>query len=304
MSARSNQPCRVSFAPVKLPLLVAEELRVDQLARNRAAIDAHERPAVPLAAIVNRAGDQFLAGARFAQNQHGHFGAADQIDALHDVRQAGLFADDRFARRRCGRAGAAAIAARPRPLRAARPARAAGRRCRARRPSALAARLKQRDMLRAEIASSCAATPAACRANRVRRRAARAANRRLRSASAAAVREWLRPCRRLRLCASGLRCRIQRSSRRQSASGRLDFVGRSFAEFAGQRGHDPHAAMLGVEPANRRATASGMCSRKQRRPSTRSTRRYPDAAKRFARAPAEVGVVRRHESADSVIYAG
>src|SRR5215204_4832256 len=33
--------------------LVAKQLRVDQLARDRAAVDAHERTVVPLAAIVN-----------------------------------------------------------------------------------------------------------------------------------------------------------------------------------------------------------------------------------------------------------
>ena len=77
--------------------LVAEELRVDQLARNRTAIHADERARVAIAAIVNRAGDQFLARAGLAEDQHRHVRAADHVDPLHHLPQAGVFADDRLA---------------------------------------------------------------------------------------------------------------------------------------------------------------------------------------------------------------
>ena len=76
---------------------VAEKLRIDQLAWNRAAVDAKERPAVAVAAVVDRAGDQLLARTRLAQDQHRHVGPADHFDALHHLLQAGLFADDRLA---------------------------------------------------------------------------------------------------------------------------------------------------------------------------------------------------------------
>ena len=164
-------------------LLVAEQLRVDQLARNRAAIDAQERPAVPVAAIVNRARNQLLAGARFAQDQHRHFGAAHQVDALHHLRQTRTLRRRSFRPHRCGPAGAAAIAARPRPLRAARPARAAGRRCRAQRAIGSCSGANSATCCAIESLLRCGGRAAARRASRARRRAARAANRRRQRAS-------------------------------------------------------------------------------------------------------------------------
>src|SRR5207248_3465278 len=48
--------------------LVAEELRLDQLGRNRRAVHGDERLVLPRASIVNRARDQLLAGTGLAQN--------------------------------------------------------------------------------------------------------------------------------------------------------------------------------------------------------------------------------------------
>ena len=46
---------------------VAEELAFEQAFAQRAAVDADERPIAALAQLVDRVGDQLLAGARFAQ---------------------------------------------------------------------------------------------------------------------------------------------------------------------------------------------------------------------------------------------
>ena len=82
---------------MKAPFLVAEQLRVDQLVGDRAAIDADERPLGTRRAVVDCAGDQLLARARLAEDEHGHVGAGDQLDALHDGLQPRLGADDHVA---------------------------------------------------------------------------------------------------------------------------------------------------------------------------------------------------------------
>ena len=75
-------------------LFVAEELGVDELAGNGAAVDADEWATAAVAAVVDGAGDYFLAGARFAEQQHGGVGDADQVDALHDGGKADGVADN------------------------------------------------------------------------------------------------------------------------------------------------------------------------------------------------------------------
>jgi hypothetical protein len=50
---------------------MAEQLRFDQLARDRRHVDGDERPLAALAVIVQRAGNQLLAGAGFAGDHHG-----------------------------------------------------------------------------------------------------------------------------------------------------------------------------------------------------------------------------------------
>src|SRR3954449_9429931 len=82
------KPAVPSFiGPGKGTSLVTEQLRVDQFARDRPAIDAHEWTAMPLAAIVNCPRNEFLTRSRFAQDEHRHFRLAYQIDALHHVRE-------------------------------------------------------------------------------------------------------------------------------------------------------------------------------------------------------------------------
>ena len=51
-------------------LLVAEQDGLDEVLRQRAAIDGDERPAAPLRPALDRAGEQFLADAGFALDQH------------------------------------------------------------------------------------------------------------------------------------------------------------------------------------------------------------------------------------------
>ncbi len=51
-------------------LLPAEQLALDERARNRRAVDAHHDAAAPRALLVNLRRDEFLAGTRFAEEQH------------------------------------------------------------------------------------------------------------------------------------------------------------------------------------------------------------------------------------------
>ena len=64
--------------------LVAEQLAFNQLARDRRHVDRDERAGAPLAVVVQRAGDQFLAGAGLAVDHHRQVGGAEPRDgAVH-----------------------------------------------------------------------------------------------------------------------------------------------------------------------------------------------------------------------------
>ena len=76
--------------------LVAEQLAVDQLGRDRAAVDAHHRSVAAPRAIVERARDQLLARSGLAEEQHRHVGARDLLEPLHHAAQAAALADDRL----------------------------------------------------------------------------------------------------------------------------------------------------------------------------------------------------------------
>jgi len=69
------------------PALVAEQLRLQQLARDRRAVDLHEGPPVARGMVVDRPGDEVLARAGFAADQHRdvHLGGLldDPPDLLH-----------------------------------------------------------------------------------------------------------------------------------------------------------------------------------------------------------------------------
>ena len=67
--------------PGERPFLVAKELRRDQFARNGRAVDAHEGPGRTRRPPMDRAGDEFLAGAGLASDQHGGVGPGDLGDA-------------------------------------------------------------------------------------------------------------------------------------------------------------------------------------------------------------------------------
>ena len=75
--------------------LVAEQLALDQLARDRRHVDGDERAAAALAVVVHRARDELLAGAGFAVDHDRQVGAHqprdDAVDLLHRRRAA----DDR-----------------------------------------------------------------------------------------------------------------------------------------------------------------------------------------------------------------
>ncbi len=83
-------------------LFVAEEFALQQALGNRSAIDRHERPFGPPAAAMNAAGDQFLAGAGLAANQHVDVGVGHLLESF---RTPSASADSR---RRCCRSYKAA----------------------------------------------------------------------------------------------------------------------------------------------------------------------------------------------------
>jgi hypothetical protein len=69
-------------------------LRIDQFGRDGAAVHADKGSITTVAACVDRPRDDFLAGARFAEQQDGGVGTTHQVDALHHGRQALTLADD------------------------------------------------------------------------------------------------------------------------------------------------------------------------------------------------------------------
>ena len=68
-------------------LLVAEQLRLDQLLGNRGAVDLHEPLAAAQAVAVDRARDQLLAGAALAEQQDGGVGRRGALDRVPDLPQ-------------------------------------------------------------------------------------------------------------------------------------------------------------------------------------------------------------------------
>ena len=72
---------------------MAEQLAFDERFGQGAAIDRHERLAGPRALVVDGAGDQLLAGAGFAQDEHGGLRWGDFGDQRADALHAGRGAD-------------------------------------------------------------------------------------------------------------------------------------------------------------------------------------------------------------------
>ena len=73
-SASSNLPRRIAGGAGERAALVAEQLALDQLGGNRRAVDLDERPRRERALAVDVRGQQLLAGARFAGEQHAGVG--------------------------------------------------------------------------------------------------------------------------------------------------------------------------------------------------------------------------------------
>ena len=69
-SACSNLPICFSVAPVNEPLLVAEQLGLDQVVGNRRAVDLHEPLPAAQAVAVDQARHQLLADAALAADEH------------------------------------------------------------------------------------------------------------------------------------------------------------------------------------------------------------------------------------------
>ena len=109
-AACSKRPWLRLVAPVNAPRSWAEQLALDQLARDRRHVDGHERAGPPAPVVVQRAGDQLLAGAALAVDHHGEVGRREPgdgaIDLLHrhrppDQRQPVLGVALLARRRRC-----------------------------------------------------------------------------------------------------------------------------------------------------------------------------------------------------------
>ena len=77
-------------------LLVAEELGIDQLRGDRAAVHAPERTAAEGRVLVDGAGDDLLARAGLAEEEHRRAAARDHAGAGHHRGEAGIAADQPF----------------------------------------------------------------------------------------------------------------------------------------------------------------------------------------------------------------
>ena len=70
----------IALRPRERALHVAEQVRVDQALRDRAAVDHDERPTLAWRRVVDRARAQLLAGARLALDQHGGVGRRGHLE--------------------------------------------------------------------------------------------------------------------------------------------------------------------------------------------------------------------------------
>jgi hypothetical protein len=65
--------------------LMAKKFAFEQTGGNGSAAELHKVPVFPAAALVYRAGDEFLAGARFSQQEYGRIGSRHHFDQLQDL---------------------------------------------------------------------------------------------------------------------------------------------------------------------------------------------------------------------------
>ena len=92
-SATSNSPTRCSSAPVKLPLRWPNNSLSIRLSGNAPQLMATNGISAAVALVVDRPGDQFLAGAGFAGDEHRRIGRRDFGDQLLDAVDVGRLAD-------------------------------------------------------------------------------------------------------------------------------------------------------------------------------------------------------------------
>src|SRR5262249_17183103 len=78
--------------------LVTEEFALQQCFRDRSAVDCNKRPLCPVAVLVNRARDEFLARARLATDQHINWLGRNTPDLLVNGLHDATLADQRLAR--------------------------------------------------------------------------------------------------------------------------------------------------------------------------------------------------------------
>src|SRR5271157_2977530 len=80
-----EKPLAIGIGAGEGPLAMAEELALDQVLGQRAAVDGDERAAGAVALLVEAARDQFLAGPGLAQDHNGGLGGRDRIDQAPDL---------------------------------------------------------------------------------------------------------------------------------------------------------------------------------------------------------------------------
>ena len=92
-SACSKRPS-LAIGAGERALLVTEQLRLEQRFRKRRAVDLHEVARRRDASCVERAGDELLARARFAANQHGRVALRHLAHDAYHALQRRAVADD------------------------------------------------------------------------------------------------------------------------------------------------------------------------------------------------------------------
>jgi hypothetical protein len=75
------------------PPFVAEEFALDQIVRDRGAVDRDERFARAGAGLMDRAGEDFLARSRFAVDKYSYFRWCNQADLIEDALHVAGLAD-------------------------------------------------------------------------------------------------------------------------------------------------------------------------------------------------------------------
>ena len=93
-SAISKRPLRFCARVGEGAAHVAEHLALEQRRRDPAEVDLDERRAAGAAVPVHRLGDQLLAGAALAGDQHRCVGGRDAADELEDAEQLRVAAED------------------------------------------------------------------------------------------------------------------------------------------------------------------------------------------------------------------